>query len=50
MQKHEETEFKEIMIGLGEYYGKEITEALTKIYWYDLKPLNSLSKLPALTV
>lgn len=39
MQKHEETEFKEIMIGLGEYYGKEITEALTKIYWYDLKPL-----------
>jgi hypothetical protein len=40
MQKHEETEFKEIMIGLGEYYGKEITEALTKIYWYDLKLLS----------
>lgn len=39
MQKHELTEFKEVMIGLGEYYGKEITEALTKIYWYDLKPL-----------
>jgi hypothetical protein len=39
MQKHEETEFKEVMIGLGEYYGKEISEALTKIYWYDLKPL-----------
>lgn len=40
MQKHEEVEFKEILIGLGEYYGKEITEALTKIYWYDLKPLS----------
>lgn len=39
MNKSEETEFKEVMIGLGEYYGKEITEALTKIYWYDLKPL-----------
>ena len=39
MLKHEEDEFKEIMIGLGEYYGKEITEALTKIYWYDLKLL-----------
>ncbi len=39
MQKHEQDEFKEVMIGLGEYYGKEITEALTKIYWYDLKPL-----------
>lgn len=39
MQKHEENEFKEILIGLGEYYGKDITEALIKIYWYDLKPL-----------
>jgi len=39
MQKHEEDEFKEVMIGLGEYYTKEITDALTKIYWYDLKPL-----------
>jgi hypothetical protein len=40
MQKHEEVEFKETLIGLGEYYGKEITESLTKIYWYDLKPLS----------
>tara|TARA_R110000850_G_C9855850_1_gene455788 strand:- start:14 stop:625 length:612 start_codon:yes stop_codon:yes gene_type:complete len=40
MQKHEEVEFKETLIGLGEYYGKEITGSLTKIYWYDLKPLS----------
>lgn len=39
MQKHEQDEFKKVMIGLGEYYTKEITEALTEIYWYDLKPL-----------
>lgn len=39
MLKHEENEFKEVFIGLGEYYGKEITEALIKIYWYDLRPL-----------
>jgi hypothetical protein len=39
MIAEEQDEFKEVMIGLGEYYGKEITEALTKIYWYDLKPL-----------
>ena len=40
MQKHEEEEFKTVLLGLGEYYEKVITEALTKIYWYDLKPLN----------
>lgn len=40
MQKHEEVEFKEILIGLGEYYDKKITESLIKIYWYDLKLLS----------
>ena len=40
MQKHEEEEFKAVLIGLGEYYAKEITSKLTEIYWYDLKPLN----------
>lgn len=39
MISEEQDEFKEVLIGLGEYYNKEITEALTKIYWYDLKPL-----------
>jgi len=38
MDKNNQHKFKEIMIGLGEYYGKEITEVLIKIYWYDLKP------------
>jgi len=40
MQKHEQDEFKKTMIGLGEYYGKEITSSLLEIYWYDLKPLS----------
>ena len=39
MQKHDEEEFKKVMIGLGEYYDKPITESLIKIYGYDLKPL-----------
>lgn len=39
MKTEEQDEFKEVMVGLGEYYTKEITEALIKIYWYDLKPL-----------
>ena len=39
MQKHDEEEFKKVMLGLGEYYDKPITESLIKIYGYDLKPL-----------
>ena len=40
MQKHEEDEFKKVLLGLGEYYTKEITSKMTEIYWYDLKPLS----------
>lgn len=39
MNKQDEDKFKEVMIGLGEYYSKEITEAFIKIYWYDLKQI-----------
>ena len=40
MQKHEEEQFKKVLLGLGEYYTKEITSKMTEIYWYDLKPLS----------
>ena len=39
MNKNDEDEFKKVMLGLGEYYDKKISESLIKIYSYDLKQL-----------
>ena len=40
MITEDQDEFKRVMVGLGEYFSKEITSSLIEIYWYDLKQVS----------
>ena len=37
MEKHEQEDFKQTLLGVGELHGKQITPAMTTIYWQAMK-------------